>query len=386
MNHSTAVYERSYQAIHTKVNLMEVAFPGLLHNDSHYISLMAGATARRDPNAPVDVPEADFIEFEKRNDLRILRESRAAMVPNSPEYQKVKGSISYIISCLEKQRLKELRDEYFTTVYKKSQHESPKQSLPCRKLKYMPSCSTAERIGEKFKQPNERSFIDMVVSYLRNEPAPTTDNIKARSIQCLLCQDGHIFTQISSLTRHTLHSHMDLLDKVSFECPQCRLEGTPKRVENGAPGWSRHIHEYHAASGVPKLAQAFSKMAYCPLCAKTLTSRGFTNHYNGKHLKQQVFPFQCPLYVGSLISCTASLETHEQWRQHLNVCHEGSTEVPFSVALSQQPPRGMKRVSSKDPSSNQNIKRQRESPLSTYKQLKECNNNLFIDPNLSRDF
>jgi hypothetical protein len=78
MSNTTAVFQKSYQAEHVRVNLLRTRFKQLYPDDTLWDDglerAMRTMSLRRDPNAPVAPSPEDLRSIELRKDVSNLRE------------------------------------------------------------------------------------------------------------------------------------------------------------------------------------------------------------------------------------------------------------------------------------------------------------------------
>ncbi|KAL7905985.1 hypothetical protein GGI35DRAFT_126509 [Trichoderma velutinum] len=353
LDHSTDIHEKSYLPIHIKHDIQAIAFPGLTGENSVLISLQSSALLRRDQNAPVYITQDDLDKWENRRDITSLRkqykEIKTVADRENVDRQKakeasdirslIKSRIKYILDCLEKLRLQEMRQEYFQEADKlralglSTGHLSYKNATNPRKHTPVIGALVTLRIGHLLqKNVNPQVTITKVTAYLLRKPEkeifkeeyetePTEPQIvDVKSVietRCLLCD--HPYSNVSSLTRHVREHHEF---KKPFNCPECLRNGDVHEV-NGIPSaWSNHVLKFHGKNHTPNLRSQPETPAYCPICQKTFTANGFSAHYN-RHQRSFTFPFNCHECLRQGKSDNAAIASPDDWILHVRHTHNG---------------------------------------------------------------
>lgn len=334
MNHSTAVFERSYQAVHTQVPLAQLTFGNLAGEDSDLIKWTSSVLSRCDANAPVHILQEKYNEWHKRNDMRLLDKAIRAAAPGLQK-KKLQERKRYILSCLETLQLAKDRKAYFEKVDRiRGKRENPASELEReskmapRKQKPMPSCKTAMRISLELQRSSSEPIVDTLVRYLRGEP-DDAETAQLAKYACILCTPRKSFATEWNLARHTDELHKEYLSK-TFHCPECRQQGKRQEV-TGAPAWARHLDECHKELGIPKpRSNSSQRQPCCPWCQKGFTAFGFLRHYNKKHQGNYSFPFDCPICKRGAVPKLTVLANDDAWCRHLIDSHAGGEFQPYA--------------------------------------------------------
>ncbi|KAK8142879.1 hypothetical protein G3M48_008066 [Beauveria asiatica] len=178
MSHTTEVFERSYQARHLTANLMRIAFDSRAGDNGGMIRSLRSAFSRRDPEAPIYVSTDELAAFEERKDIQTLRQLHKETFKKEPhKATAIKNQIRYLLDCLEKLKLQEIRRKYFDTVdnlrgrHESTEHLDPQLTENPRSAREVPSFQRAVLIG-KFMRENASvvTLGESMIAYLEEWP------------------------------------------------------------------------------------------------------------------------------------------------------------------------------------------------------------------------
>ncbi|KAM3472693.1 hypothetical protein MY5147_005158 [Beauveria neobassiana] len=352
MSHTTEVFERSYQARHLTANLMRIAFDSRAGDNDRMIRSLSSAFSRRDPDAPIYVSTDELAAFEERKDIQTLRQLHKETFKKEPhKATAIKNQIRYLLDCLEKLKLQEIRRKYFDTVdnlrgrHESTEHLDPQLTENPRSVREVPSFQRAVLIG-KFMRENASivTLGESMIAYLEERPTklhplvskpPPPKSANVMDMRCLLCCVP--FATVATLSRHVSTAHC--FDE-PFHCPECERNGVLVQVEQSCISWASHVKAYHKQFIAPSVAVSL-KPAYCPLCAKYFTERGFSLHFRQAHKDKLSYPFACPECdrEGNHESMICSFDA---WGLHVQNTHNGG-DTAFGAIVRE---RGIKRAAS----------------------------------------
>ncbi|KAM3492106.1 hypothetical protein MY3957_004597 [Beauveria namnaoensis] len=352
MSHTTEVFERSYQARHLTANLMRIAFDSRAGDNDRMIRSLSSAFSRRDPDAPIYVSTDELAAFEERKDIQTLRQLHKETFKKEPhKATAIKNQIRYLLDCLEKLKLQEIRRKYFDTVdnlrgrHESTEHLDPQLTENPRSAREVPSFERAVLIG-KFMRENASvvTLGESMIAYLEERPTklyppvskpPPPKSANVMDMRCLLCCVP--FATVATLSRHVSTAHC--FDE-PFNCPECERNGVLLQVEQSCISWASHVKAYHKQFIAPSIAVSL-KPAYCPLCAKCFTERGFSLHFRQAHKDKLSYPFACPECdrEGNHDSMICSFDA---WGLHVQNTHDGG-DTAFGAIVRK---RGIKRAAS----------------------------------------
>ncbi|EJP61116.1 uncharacterized protein BBA_09921 [Beauveria bassiana ARSEF 2860] len=352
MSHTTEVFERSYQARHLTANLMRIAFDSRAGDNDRMIRSLSSAFSRRDPDAPIYVSTDELAAFEERKDIQTLRQLHKETFKKEPhKATAIKNQIRYLLDCLEKLKLQEIRRKYFDTVdnlrgrHESTEHLDPQLTENPRSAREVPSFQRAVLSG-KFMRENASvvTLGESLIAYLEERPTklcppvskpPPPKSANVMDMRCLLCCVP--FATVATLSRHVSTAHS--FDE-PFNCPECERNGVLVQVEQSCISWASHVKAYHKQFIAPSVAVSL-KPAYCPLCAKCFTERGFSLHFRQAHKDKLSYPFACPECDREGIH-DSMICSFDAWGFHVQNTHDGG-DTAFGAIVGK---RGIKRAAS----------------------------------------
>ncbi|KAF4468252.1 domain-containing [Fusarium albosuccineum] len=356
MGNTDAVFKKSYNPVNQRHSLMTVAYKELTGGCDEIITKLHESFTRRDCHAPIYISEEDWKGFDSRKDITQWRKELSAFSDRScKEAEKIKSKIQTVKKTLEKELIKQRREEYFEAAdllrsegQSTSRLHQPRPRRPGPRQSEL-SSRMAEDLSPLFlaKDPT-KSFADELVRYLRlaphqEEPSKDPSDAEetkpevdpARSV-CFICYKD--FSRREGLTRHVKSQHSEDFEK-PFSCRECKFSGTERLVPAGLSAWSSHVEQCHGKLHAPNLA----KQVRCLLCDKTFSAVGFSLHLNRAHFQLGHFEtsFPCP-ECRRLDAQGLLVEDLNQWISHVKDIHE-SGAVPGAVVIGMPDPEPRKR-------------------------------------------
>ncbi|KAI8674512.1 C2H2-type domain-containing protein [Fusarium keratoplasticum] len=302
MGNTEEVFRKSYNPVDQRHSLMTVAYKELTGGCDEVIAKLHQSFTKRDCYAPIYISEEDWKGFESRNDITQWRKELNSL-PNrsSKEAKRIQSRIQYVKKVLEKELIKQRRDEYF---------------------------ETADRLrseGQSTTHLQERR---------PRRPGPKQNELSSRMAEDL----SPLFLAEDSTKRFADELVSEVFQK-PFYCRECEFSGRKQLVAAGLSAWSNHVEQCHGKLHAPNPV----KPAHCLLCDKTFSAGGFSLHLNRSHVQLGYFEtsFPCPecrrLGTGDLITSL------DQWILHVRDIHDGGT-VPGAivVGVTNQKPRKRK--------------------------------------------
>src|SRR5437016_4069263 len=120
MSNTSAVFQKSYQAEHVRVNLLRIRFQQMYPHEGTWDDGLERAvrsmSLRRDPGAPVAAGPEDLQSFELREDVSDLRDrlrKAKAANPDRRTWHAIDMRIRHLIQYLSGLVVKKRRAEYF---------------------------------------------------------------------------------------------------------------------------------------------------------------------------------------------------------------------------------------------------------------------------------
>lgn len=345
MSNTTAVFQKSYQAEHVRVNLLKTRFKSVYPDaglwDDGLERAMRTMTLRRDPNAPSAPSPEDLQSIELRRDVSDLRERlRMAQAASSDRmtWNALLMRVRYLVEHLSDLVVKVRRKEYFERVDRQralgqSTLETAAPASVIGKAHVQGKlCHGGEALNEvagflrrysysadRIPAAEQERWLALLLGYLTNNPAVAkTEGTDEREVGdcagsdgpvqgqtgriCFLCRGR--FASGYALTTHCTKMHVNKgTFNQPFPCPECRRRGNPDCTINDVSSWSGHVETLHGDENAPKLrTQSHSILdktkLCCPFCGLYLVIRGFHRHrksHVGAGAASAVFssPFSC---------------------------------------------------------------------------------------------
>jgi hypothetical protein len=396
MSNTTAVFQKSYQTEHVRVNLLRTRFKQLYPDDTLWDDglerAMRTMSLRRDPNAPVAPSPEDLRSIELRKDVSDLRErlrKAKAVNRNRGTWNALFMQVRNLVQHLSDLSVKVRRTEYFERVDRlRALGQSTlgeAGSAPVIRKIDIKLCRGGEALDEvaRFLQhygysANEvtaanshcqERWLDLLFGYLTNKPAVAKtegidggeDDVVAADVSSFSkpVQDptGHIcfLCRRPSASRDALTTHCKRMHVAKgtfgqdFPCPECRRSQLPDQIITSASSWSSHVETVHGEEHAPKLRthphSTLETKLCCPFCGLYLLPAGFTGHIKS-HVRDGAasaifsMPFPC-------LACRNGPPGKEQnvviegcsaWNAHVSSAHS-ETPGNWSVEGSRGPRR-----------------------------------------------
>jgi hypothetical protein len=354
MQNTSAVFEKSYQAEHIRVNPLRLRFMPSYPDEEAWHSepleqAMRTMILKRDPNAPVAASTEYLQSFERRRDVFALRRrlDEAKATKDRTTWRPLYFQLKRLLDNLSRQAVVKMRTEYFDRVDRlralgRSTSEEAASAAAASRAKHVRLCrggnalnrvaryirlhsDMAEQRPERPNTPHSKSwYLELLVGYLTNQPVMPERQTEhdegevpgwevtgaARPSQeggkhtCLLCRES--FSSVDALTGHckSLHVQKGAFDR-PFPCPECHRRGSPEEHLITSPSsWSGHVEMQHGSNDAPTLrtdplpAAQETKLC-CPFCGVYIRQgRGFhmhrTSHVrNGAASAIFLSPFPC---------------------------------------------------------------------------------------------
>ncbi|CAI6091555.1 unnamed protein product, partial [Clonostachys chloroleuca] len=327
LSNSTDVFEKSYQPVHVRENLMKIAFGPAAGETDAVLKRLHNSFTQSDPFAPTYITPDDVSMFEQRNDIRRLRalqrEAKEKGTSSSTEAKKLTGRIAYILRTLDDLRIKQRRGDYFKEVNllrstgQSTMHLRDELATnPRRKMNKESSRDASELAPHVVNEPWSISTWNNVVRYLKGIELPGG---LSRRIRCLICCKR--FGRNCDLTRHVAGAHTGMF-REPFDCPECRRAGKQKCAKIKSPAsWSSHVERGHGeVAPNPKWIRV---EAYCALCTKVCSDSGFVLHFRQRHSNEDDYKGPCPECLRQGRSHPAFITGFRDWVKHVQSVHDG---------------------------------------------------------------
>lgn len=119
-----------------------------------------------------------------------------------------------------------------------TQHVNRSHATQLQKPFFCPECQRLRRNNALVKT-GLAAWSNHVAQHHGRAHAP---HAPRRESWCFLCEK--LFTEIG-LRRHLETGHHRIMFQSPFPCPECRKQGRPDVVVNGAAGWRLHVEQHH---------------------------------------------------------------------------------------------------------------------------------------------
>ncbi|KAI7785349.1 Mitosis inhibitor protein kinase mik1 [Diaporthe eres] len=323
LSHTTAVYERSYQARHVRENLSSILAPETAREgDDDLFRLLRQSSLRCDRLAPTEASVEDQIFWDKRKDISALHYS-----DDPDKHNKIRA----IKLSLNTRRTREIREQYFDAANTRRalgntandlQPEDPTSAIHRGTV----GPSITSKISSSLKLDSNRppdagqesAYIDLLLKYL-NETyyGPPT---------CFLCPVT--FESWNDVWKHSDKQHTSKAEWPR-DCPECQRQGrnaTLEKLQNLGE-WCAHVHEEHA----PSEKEPFRCLLGCRTFRRL---RDLSNHWEKDHDEFWALsePFPCPECERLGISYN-NFTNAVGLRQHLASYHRTKHLPPMNTKL-----------------------------------------------------
>lgn len=274
LSNTAPVFERSYQPVHLRRELMSLIFgDNLAGTHEALFDKLRQSTFKRDENAPIYPTQEDVQEIEQHDSMLVLCAKSSKSSPG--EREQIRQQMRYLRAQLSAQKVQERRNAYFKMVDKRRALGLPTDDLAVQCLsthRHLDDPIAAANIGQLLRQSCElqanrneseerQRFVDSLLSYLVATPKPTLEVESTPNPfvgkgtpgkpRCLLCDRE--FSRRDGLTKHHRQHLSDGRFSEPFPCPECvRLQWRWVIIE-GPQHWSSHAEQTHGRATAPNL-------------------------------------------------------------------------------------------------------------------------------------